>query len=191
MRRLIIISTLITFLSVCDLQAQAALETKEQTLAEEFLKRLNALDDWYLAVDGKEEGVDVLVNSMMELFAPDVLAEVPPLDPHQIGPVVLRGSTNIRKWIEKIARSRVRLAYLIKRQTAGPTGAYEGWRLVDSTPLPWGGTSLSFQIIATYSLREDRRRFTGPGAVFLQIGNDGKISRLRLLEAEISQVVPL
>ena len=190
MRRLLI-STLIILLAAIEVRAQAAADLPEQKQAEEWLKRLNALDDWYLSVEGKEEGVDRLVNSMMELYAPDVVAEVPPHDEDQIGPVMLRGSGNVRKWVERIARSQVRLNYIIKRQTEGPTGDFEGWRLVYSTPLPWGGTSIAFQIIGVWSLREDRRRFMAPGAVFIQYGRDGKIRRLRLLLAEIERVESL
>ena len=190
MRRLLI-STLIVLLSSIEVHAQAAADSPEQKQAEEFLQRLNALDNWYLSVDGKEEGIEQLVNSMMELYAPDVVAEVPPHDKDQIGPVMLRGSENVRKWVESIARSQVRLNYILKRQTEGPTGEYEGWRLVYSAKLPWGGTGIAFQIIGVWSLREDRRRFMAPGAVFIQYGPDGKIRRLRLLLAEIDQVVPL
>jgi hypothetical protein len=190
MRRLII-SALIASLAAIEVHAQAAADSPEQKQAEEWLKRLNALDDWYLSVDGKEQGVEQLVNSMMELYAPDVLAEVPPHDKDQIGPVVLRGKENVRKWVESIARSQVRLNYILKRQTDGPTGDYEGWRLVYSTKLPWGGTAVAFQIIGVWSLREDRRRFMAPGAAFIQYGPDGKIRRLRLLLAEIDEVVPL
>src|SRR5437879_5968573 len=189
--RQLIISTLILLLAAIQLQAQAAADSPEQKLAEEFLSRLNALDDWYLSVDGKEEGVEQLVNSMMELYAPDVVAEVPPHDKDQIGPVMLRGKENVRKWVDSIARTQVRLNYILKRQTEGPTGEYEGWRLVYSMKLPWGGTSIAFQIIGVWSLREDRRRFMAPGAVFIQYGPDGKIRRLRLLLGEIDQVVPL
>jgi len=191
-------SCLCAFVSLCfillaaiELNAQAAADSPEQKLAEEWLKRLNALDDWYLSLDGKEQGIDQLVNSMTELYAPDVLAEVPPYDKEQIGPVMLRGRENVRKWIERIARSQVRLNYIIKRQTDGPTGDYEGWRLVYSTKLPWGGMGIAFQIIGVWSLREDRRRFTAPGSVFIQYGPDGKIRRLRLFLAEIDEVVPL
>ena len=56
MRRLII-STLIMLFAAIEVHAQAAADSPEQKLAEEFLSRLNALDDWYLSVDGKEEGV--------------------------------------------------------------------------------------------------------------------------------------
>src|SRR2546428_9239322 len=189
MRRLFF-SILILLSITIPLRAQAGLDAPEQKQAEDFIKRLNALSDWYLSLDGKEEGVDKLVDNMMELFSPDALAEVPPHDHDQIGPVMLRGKDNVRKWVDRIARSQVRINYLIKRQTDGPTGDYEGWRLVYSTKLPWGGTGIAFQIIGVWSLREDRRRFTAPGSVFIQYGPDGKIQRLRLFLAEIDEVVP-
>src|SRR5439155_6090619 len=171
MRRLII-STLIMLFAAIEVHAQAAADSPEQKLAEEFLSRLNALDDWYLSVDGKEEGVEQLVNSMMELYAPDVLAEVPPHDKDQIGPVMLRGKESVRKWVESIATSQVRLNYIVKRQTEGPTGDYEGWRLVYTAKLPWGGNAIAFQIIAVWSSREDRRRYMAQGAVFLQYDHE-------------------
>src|SRR5262249_51838686 len=49
-------------------------------LAEDWLARLNSLDDWTLTFEGKEVGREDLVNKMMELYAPDVVAEVPPHD---------------------------------------------------------------------------------------------------------------
>ena len=69
-------------------------------------------------------------TTLMELYAPDALAEVPPHDKEQLGPVMLRGKDTIRKWVDSIARTQVRLGYYIKRQTEGPSGDYEGWRLV-------------------------------------------------------------
>ena len=190
MRRLVF-STLFIVLCAIEVHAQAAADSPEQKLAEEFLKRWNALDDWYLSVDGKEEGIEPLVNSMMEIYAPDVLAEVPPHDEDQIGPVMLRGIANVRKWVDSIARSQVRLNFFVKRQTEGPTGDFEGWRLIYSTKLPWGGNAIAFPIVGVWSLRQDRHRYMAPGAVFLQYGPDGKIRRLRLLLAEIEEVVPL
>ena len=182
---------LMAVLCAIELHAQAAADAPEQKLAEEWIKRLNALDDWYLSVDGREQGVEKLVDSMMELYASDVLLEVPPHDKDQIGPVMLRGQDNVRKWVERIARSQVRLNYIVKRQTEGPTGDYEGWRLVYTAKLPWGGNAIAFQIIGVWSSREDRRRYMAPGAVFIQYDPDGKIRRLRLLLGEIDQVVPL
>jgi hypothetical protein len=197
MRRLItliVFSILVIFLAEFQAQnppqattpAKPALDPAK--LAEEWVIRLNALDDWHLSVEGKEEGLDEVVNNMMELYAPDVIAEVPPHDEDQIGPVMLRGPGNLRKWVEKIARTQVKLLYIQKRQTVG---SFEGQKLVYSTPLPWGGLGLSFQIVAAYSLRENRRKFTAPGMVVLQVGADGKIKRLRLFLSETAEVEPL
>ena len=196
MRRFII-STLITILAAFELQAQTPPQTPPQStpakpalnanqLAVEWVDRVNELDDWYLTVDGKEEGIDQVVDHMMELFAPDVLAEVPPHDEEQLGPVMLVGSGQVRKWVDKIAKSHVRINYIVKRQTEKE---FEGELMVYSKPLPWGGLGVSFQIIAAYSLRKDRRRFMEPGAVFLQFREDGKIQRLRLLLAEKDEVI--
>ena len=197
MRRpiLIVISILIALWAVLEFQAQTPPQTTAgkpaldpAKLAEDWMTRLNALDDWYLSAEGKEVGVDEVVNRMMELYAADVIAEVPPHDEDQIGPVMLRGSVSLKKWVEKIARAQVRLLYIHKRQTKKQI---EGERLVYATPLPWGGLGISFEIIAAYSRREDRRKFTAPGAVFLQFGADGKIERLRLFLAETAEVVAL
>jgi hypothetical protein len=184
----ILFSTLLLFTTASALRAQR-LEVQggePERLADEFINRFNALDDWYLTVDGKEQGLDALVDKMMELFAPDVIANVPPYDPDQAGPVMLRGKDNVRKWVERITRTQVRLDYIRTRQTAGE---FEGVPLVYSTQLPWGGLGISYQILGVWSAREDRKRFMGPGSVFLQYGKDGKIVRLRLYLSEIKEVV--
>src|SRR5215471_258616 len=157
-------------------------------LAEDWLARLNNLSNWTLTFEGKEVGREDLVNKMMELYAPDVVAEVPPHDDEQIGPVILRGRGNVQKWVDKISRTQVRLLYIQRRQTKKQ---FEGTKMIYSTPLPWGGVGISFEIIAAWSRREDRRKFTGPGSVFLQYNADGKIDRLRLYVAEISEVKAL
>ena len=157
-------------------------------LAEDWMTRLNNLANWYLTFEGKEVGREDLVNKMMDLYAPDIVAEVPPHDDEQIGPVILRGRANVQKWFDKISRTQVRLLYIQRRQTKKQ---FEGTKLIYSTPLPWGGVGMSFEIIAAWSRREDRRKFTGPGSVFLQYNADGKIDRLRLYVAEISEVTAL
>src|SRR6266516_693730 len=147
MRRLIIISALITFLATFEFQAQAPADSPQQKLADEWMKRLNSLDYWHLSVDGKEEGVEEVVNHMMELFAPDVLAEVPPHDEDQIGPVMLMGSGQVRKWLDNMARTQVKLEYIPRVQTEKE---FEGALLVYSKPLPWGGLGIAFQINGNY-----------------------------------------
>ena len=197
MRRsiLIVISILIASLAVFNFQAQTPPQTPPAKpaldplkLSDDWITRLNNLSNWYLTVEGKEMGRDELVNSMMELYTPDVVADVPPHDEEQIGSVMLRGTALLRQWVEKIARSQVRLNYI---RTAQTNGEFNGVRPVFSTPLPWGGLGISFQIIGAWSMREDRlnKRFMAPGAVFLQFNEDGKIYRLRLYLTEIIRVV--
>jgi len=157
-------------------------------LADEWMKRMNALDDWHLTADGKEEGFKEVVDSMMELFTPDVLADVPPHDDEQLGSVMLRGSALLRQWVEKIARTQVRLNYI---RTAQTMKEVNGYRPVFFTEFPWGGYGISFQIIGAWSMREDRlnKRFMAPGSVFLQYNDEGKIYRMRLYLTEITRVV--
>jgi hypothetical protein len=190
MRQLIFIATFIVFLAAHDLQAQRP-EVKTgdpERLAGQWIERLNALDEWYLSPEGKEDGLDKVVDQMMELYAPDVIADLPPHDQDQIGPVMLRGSGQLRKWVEKIARTHVRIDYILARQTGKE---FEGVELVYSTPLPWGGLGISFPVIAAYSSRHDRRRFMAPGMVVLQFGTDGKIHKFRLYLTELGEVLPI
>src|SRR5262249_31579604 len=127
-----------------------------------------------------------------ELYAPDVIAQVPPHDEDQIGPVMLRGSAQLRKWVEKIARTQVRMNYYVERIGREVNGQEAQTPLIYSMPLPWRGLGISFEIFAVYSLRKDRRRFVTPGSVFLHFGEDGKIQRLRLyLKDETREIVAL
>jgi hypothetical protein len=197
MRRpiLIVISILIALWAVLEFQAQTPPQTTAAKpsldaakLAEDWITRLNALGNWYLSVEGKEVGRDEVVSRMMELYAADAIAEVPPHDEDQIGPVMLRGSANVRKWVDKVSRTQVKLLYIQRKQTKKQ---FEGQKLVYAAPLPWGGLGVSFEIIGAWSRREDRRKFMAPGAVFLQFNADGKIERLRLYLAETEEVKAL
>ena len=191
--RWVIVSILITLLSVSVFQAQTPTQPPPAKpaldatlLAQEWVDRLNALDDWHITVDGKEEGVDPLVDRFMERLTPDALVEVPPHDEEQIGPVMLVGTKQVRQWADKFARSHVELRYLLKRQTEKE---FEGELMVYTKTLPWGGLGVSFPIIAAYSMREDRRRFMDVGAVFIQYDPDGKIQRFRLIQSEKDEVL--
>ena len=192
MGRLIILN-LITLLAASGVQAQTPPQTPPgdpapdvNQLAVDWVDRLNSLDEWTISLDGRETGVDQVVDSMMELFAPDVLAQVPPHDEKQIGQVVLVGSGQVRQWVDKIARSQVHIDYKLQLQTQKE---FEGEPMVHSKLLPWGGLSISFRVHAYYALRQDRRSFLELGAVFLQYNEDGKIQRFRLLLSEKDEVV--
>src|SRR6185436_12903103 len=60
-----------------------------EKLVREWFRRLNALDDWWITVDGKEEPEPV-INRMVELYAPDALQFVEPNE-DQLGTVMLSG----------------------------------------------------------------------------------------------------
>lgn len=193
--RWLTISILITLLSVSAAPAQTPAATQPPPakpalnpvlLGQAWVDRLNELDDWHLSFDGKEEGVNEVVDGFMALLAPDMLIEVPPYDEEQIGPVMLTGTNQVRQWVNKFARTQVSLNYTLKRQTEK---AVEGELMVYSKQLPWGGLGVSFPIIADYSVRQDRRRFMEVGAVFLQFREDGKIQRFRLFLSEKEQVL--
>lgn len=189
-----IISIFISIFMVTALsRAQPPLQTNEtkpalnaEKLAVEWLARLNALGDWFISLDGKEQPEKV-VSNMVELYAPDAIQLVGPSE-DQIGTVMLRGTDAIRKWTDDFARSYVRLAYRIDPRTAKERTT----TLIYSTPMPWGGLAVSFQITALYSLRHDRRTFRVPGAVFIEFREDGKIERLRLLlqKDEAAEIFP-
>jgi hypothetical protein len=146
-------------------------------LGTDFVDKLNTLDDWRLSMDGKEMGLDKIVDAFMADFAPDVFAELPSDDEEQIGPLELHGAAQLRKWVEKYARTRVELELLMTRQTEKTV---EGEYMVFSKPLPWGGTGLAFGIVAPYRTRVNREKFLETETVFLQYGPDQKIRRFQM-----------
>jgi hypothetical protein len=198
MRHFFIFSALTVLLTAGAFQAQTPQAPVEKAppkpalngeqLAIAFVDRFNALSDWHLTYDGKEDGLDQAVDRMMELFAPDIIAEIPPHDEKQLGPVQVVGLQNLRKWLDKIARTQVDIKYFIKRQTYKE---FEGEWMVFSKPLPWGGLGVSSQIFGSYAQRTDRKRFMQVGGVFAQHHEDGKIYRLRFILAEKDEITDL
>ena len=80
-RVIIIISALMALLTAFEFQAQTPVQATPgkpvldaYKLAEAWVDRTNGLDKWHISVDGKEDGVDQVVDRMMDLFAPDVIA---------------------------------------------------------------------------------------------------------------------
>ena len=175
MRKLIWVFLLILASAVPTI-GQSTQALNPQTLVDEWFRRLNDLDNWFISMDGKEQ-TDEVVDRMMELYAPDALQFVGPAE-DQLGPVMLVGREPIRKWFENFARTYVQVAYRIDVQTAGKE---QTAALLYTTPLPWGGLGVSCQITGVYSLRENRRKFMSPGGLFVQFREDGKIQRLRFL----------
>jgi hypothetical protein len=188
--RLFFLSIVIILPAVLQAQAQTQPPAKPVVdptkLAIEWVDRLNELDDWQASADGKEEGLGQVLDRFMELFTPDVLADVPPHDEDQLGPVMLLGQAEVRRWAEKFARTNIKLNYIVRRQTEKE---FEGEYLVYSKALPWGGLGISFPIIAGYSLRKDGKRYLEQGAVFIEYRENGKNTRFRLLQSQKDEVV--
>ena len=147
---------------------------KLQALAEEFFGRLNALDDWFISMDGKEENKAV-VDRFMELFSPDAYLQVGP-SKNQLGGVTYHGPEAIRKWSDQFSRSVLDLNYRINFKTRGEQTA----KPVFSFQMPWGNQGAAVEFTAVYTNRNDRKRFWMPGAAFFTFDKDGKIVDLRL-----------
>jgi hypothetical protein len=198
MRKFFILSVLIVLLTAGVFQAHSPQAPVDKApakpalngdqLAIAFIDRFNGLSNWHLTMDGKEDGLDQAVDQMMELFAPDIIAEIPPHDAKQIGPVQLVGAKQVRLWLAEIARTQVDIKYFIKRQTYKET---EGEWMIFSRPLPWGGIGVSSQLFGAYSQRTDRKRFMQVGGVFAQHHEDGKIYRLRFILAEKDEITDM
>jgi len=150
-------------------------------LGTDFVDKLNTLDDWRLSMDGKEMGLDKVVDAFMADFAPDVFAELPTDDEEQIGPLELRGTAQLRRWVETYARTHVDLEFLMVRQTEKTV---EGEYMVYSRPLPWGGVGIAFSVLSPYTMRVNRNKFLEIDNVFLQVGPDQKIRRLQIFQSQ-------
>jgi hypothetical protein len=149
-----------------------------EQLVGEWFRRLNALDDWFISFEGKEEPEQV-VSRFVELYDPEGLQLVGPNE-NQLGTATYYRHEGIRKWADDFARSFVQLAYRAEVQTAKEKTT----SLVHATPMPWGGLSVSVEFAAVYTIRESRRKYVAPGALFFQFGENGKIRRLRIFVAK-------
>ena len=183
-----ILSMLLVFVSLAT--SQNAPPAKPQELAgdqlfNEWLIRLNALDDWFISMDGKEQPEQV-VNALMELYAPDAVQFVGPNE-KQIGLVTLSGLDAIRKWVDNFARTRRQIAWRLASRTLDEKTAS---LLVVSAP--WGGSSVSAEITVAFTDRYSDRRFQIPGMVLVDFSGDGKIRRVRLylLKDEAEEIFP-
>ena len=160
-------------------------ELSGEQLFNEWFNRLNALDDWYITMDGKEQPEQV-VDALLALYAGDAVQFVGPNE-RQIGMVTLSGLDAIRKWVDQMARTRRQIAWRLSSRTMDEKTA--GLMVV---PAPWGGSSVSAEITFAYTDRYTDKRFQIPGMVLLDFGKDGKIRRARLylLKDEREEIFP-
>lgn len=174
MRKLVLLVVLWCGCGIAPAYSQTKLPPKVDNLVHEWFKRLNALDDWFISMEGKEEPESV-VNSFVEMYSADALMILSPSE-DQIGSVTLMGPESVRKWANAFARKFVDVNYRINMQTRNEQ-TIEQIQVLDP---PWGGNQASVEFMAAYSLRDSRRRFMAPGAAFLEFDNDGKLRRVRL-----------
>src|SRR5262245_24989228 len=110
-------------------------ELSGEQLFNEWFSRLNALDDWFITMDGKEQPEQV-VDALLALYATDAVQFVGPNE-RQIGMVTLSGLDAIRKWVDQMARTRRQIAWRLSSRTMDEKTA--GLMVV---PAPWGGSSV-------------------------------------------------
>jgi hypothetical protein len=167
-----IVVVVLVFVVVPRSEAQTGLDPEK--LVDQWFIRLNALDDWYISYDGKEE-TDAVVDRFVELYDRDAFHQVGPNE-NQIGPVVFHGTDAIKKWATEFAKKHVQLAYRVDFITRNEKTT----QLVYSVKPPWGGIAAAVEFTAVYTNREDRKRIVIPGSVFFLFDDSGKIQRLRL-----------
>jgi SnoaL-like domain len=158
----------------CVLVCGSAVSQTKPPDPEEFFTRLNALDDWFITMDGKEDNKAV-VDRFMELFNPDAYLQVGP-SKNQLGGVTYHGVEGIRKWADQFSRSYLDLNYRISFKTREEKTA----KPVYTFQMPWGEQGAAVEFTAVYTNRTDRNRFWMPGAAFFMFDKDGKITELRI-----------
>lgn len=157
-----------------------------ENLVREWLKRLNALADWVPAKDGKDGPVQA-VDKFAELYDPGVLQLTGP-NPNQMGTVIYSGLEGVRKWAGDFARTYSHAEYRIQEHTQQVKTA----ALFYTTQAPWGGLDVAVELGTFYSMRENQRKFSTPGAIFFDFTPQGKIKFLRLFlqKDETVEIVP-
>ena len=130
--------------------------------------------DRFNAIGAEPKAIDALI----EMYTPDALHITGP-SPDQRGTATYRGPDGIRVLLTRIAASQDRLAYRIETETAREETA----TLIHTTNGPWGGPAVAVQMVAVYTDKESKKRYSVPGAAFFQFAN-GKIRRARIYFAE-------
>jgi hypothetical protein len=145
-----------------------------EKLVDQWFIRLNALDDWFISYEGKEE-TEAVVDRFADLYDADAFHQAGPNE-NQIGPVVFHGRDGIKKWATDFAKAHVQLAYRVDFMTRNEKSA----QLTFSIKPPWGGVAAAVEFTGVYTNRQDRKRIIVPGSAFFVFDDAGKIQRVRL-----------
>jgi hypothetical protein len=143
-------------------------------VVDEWFKRWNALD-----------GTAGTTAKLLELYLPEALHQTSPSE-RQSGTVLFTGHENIRKMAEDFGKRNTAISFRVEVFTLKEKTA----SLYHVTDTPWGGTSVAAEYVGVYTVRETKKRFMQPGAVFFDIEN-GKIRRARFyaVRDETAEVV--
>jgi hypothetical protein len=145
----------------------SAQPTSPDQLVKQWFDRFNAIGTEPKAID-----------ALIEMYAPDALHITGP-SPDQRGTATYRGQDGLRVFLTRMAASQDRLAYRIETDTAREETA----QLMHTTNGPWGGSAVAVQMVAVYTDKESKKRYSIPGAAFFQFAN-GKIRRARIYFAD-------
>jgi hypothetical protein len=181
----LVLSALVSLVAAQDQSPSKPAEPSGDQLFNEWLNKLNGLDDWFISMDGKEQPEQV-VDALMRLYSPDAIQFVGPNE-KQMGLVTLSGVEAIQKWADEMARTRRQIAWRVVSRTLDEKTA-----ALLAVPAPWGGVSVSSEITFAFTDRYTDRRFQIPGTVLVDFGGDGKIRRVRLylLKDEMEEIFP-
>lgn len=154
-------------LVVLSVMNSAAQQASPEQVVRQWIDRWNALGTAPAAID-----------ALVSMYEPDALHITGP-SPDQRGTATYRGPEGLRVHLARVAASQDRLSYRIETQTAREQTS----ELMHATNGPWGGPAVSVQMVAAYTDKASKKRYSIPGAAFFQFSN-GKIRRARIYYAE-------
>jgi hypothetical protein len=155
-----------------------------ENLVRQWLKRLNALAD---SVSEKSASSEPLVAQFIELYDPSALQLTGPNE-NQMGTVIYSGLEGVRKWAGDFARTYSHAEFRIQEHTQEVKTA----ALFHTATAPWGGLDVAVELGGFYTLRQNQKKYSAPGAAFFDFTPDGKIKFLRLFmqKDETVEIVP-
>jgi len=155
-----------------------------ENLVRQWLKRLNALADW---VPEKTAGAGELVDKFADLYDPSALQLTGPNE-NQMGTVIYSGLEGVRKWAGDFARTYSHAEFRIQEHTQEVKTA----ALFHTANAPWGGLDVAVELGSLYTIRQNKRKYSTPGAAFFDFTPEGKIKFLRLFleKDETVEIVP-
>jgi hypothetical protein len=153
-----------------------------ENLVRQWLKRLNALADWV-----PDKTANPVVDQFADLYDPSALQLTGPNE-NQMGTVIYSGLEGVRKWAGDFARTYSHAEFRIQEHTQEVKTA----ALFHTANAPWGGLDVAVELGSLYTIRQNNKKYSTPGAVFFDFTPEGKIKFLRLFLAkdETVEIVP-